>query len=135
MKKKYKNPKVVAIDFDETIGLYRPEDNGRGYIVKHVDSTPNPRIVRYIKELRKRGVRVIVWTSRWWGDYNSLARWFKKHGIKVDDIVCGRLKADAYICDKAINAHDPRVEAKVDLMLDNSHSWGKHFHKAVKRGK
>jgi len=132
--KKY--PKVVAIDFDETIGLYNPEKIGiGGYNPKNIYNVPNPRLIKIIKNLRKNKVKVIVYTSRWWGDYNSLSEWFKKYKIKVDDIILGRFKADVYICDKALNAHSKSLEKDITKMLKLSESWGMHYKKLIKKGK
>ena len=129
---KRKNPLVVAIDFDETIGLYSPDVKDEGYIVKKVNNIPNPVMVKKIADLRKKGVRVIVWTSRWWGDYNELKRWFRRHKIKVDDIVCGRIKADAYICDKAVNAHSDTLDQGLAKILKTEGQWGIYLDKAAK---
>lgn len=130
---KKSNPKVVAIDFDETLGLYTPADNGKGYIVKQVTSAVNPRLVSFIKLLRSKGVRVIVYSSRWWGDYNALAAWLRKNKIKVDDIVLGRMKADAYICDKSVYTFEDDMEQRVLDMLDSNNSWGCHFNRFYKQ--
>lgn len=118
------NPKVVAVDFDETLGLYQKNHKLKGYVPKLVNNTPNKRMIALIKSLRKRGVKVIIYTSRWWGDYNALIEWLKKNKIVVDDVVLGRLKADAYICDKSIFAHDENLEQKTDDMLKISDKWG-----------
>lgn len=130
-----KNPKVIAVDFDETIGLYRKNTVSKSYITKKVNNFPNDRVVKLIKDLRAKGHRVVVWTSRWWGDYNSLVKWFKNNNIEVDDIVLGRLKADVYVCDKAVNAHDYILEDKVDCLLKNSDKWGIYDKKKRKRVK
>lgn len=132
MSKKY--PEVVAIDFDETIGFFKPKEKTfKEYRVKSVDSVPNPRMVNFIKELRSKGKKVVVYTSRWWGDYNSLIEWLEKHDIVVDDVLLGRFKADVYVCDKSINAHDEDMESKVYDMLKEKNSWGKFYKLAVKK--
>lgn len=119
-------PKVVAIDFDETLGLYPAGSTGKGYQVKVINNIPNPRIVKLIKNCRKIGHRVIIYTSRWWGDYNALVEWLDKYKIKVDDVICGRFKADLYICDKSTNAHHEFMERQSDLILSQSEQWGIH---------
>jgi hypothetical protein len=125
------NPKVIAVDFDETIGLYRKSDNGKGYEVKKVDLLPNPEMAQMIRQWRRQGHKVIVYSSRWWGDYNALVAWFKRHKIKVDDIVLGRLKADVYICDKSVNPWTDQNElnALVEALLHQHSAWGQHEEK------
>lgn len=118
------NPKVVAVDFDETLGLYPKNHKQDGYVPKLINNVSNQRMIALIKSLRKKKIKVIIYTSRWWGDYNSLCEWLKKHKIVVDDVVLGRLKADAYICDKSIYAHDENLEKKTEAMLKLSESWG-----------
>lgn len=122
-----KKPCVIAVDFDETLALYNPKTKLNTYIVKKIDSIPNPRMVRYIKNLRELGHKVVIWSSRWWGDYNAIVTWLKKYKIEVDDIVLGRFKADAYICDKSINAHDSYMEPQVLKLLKETNSWGKWY--------
>lgn len=131
-----KNPEVVAVDFDETIGFFKPKKGSNdvgGYITKEVTNHPNPRIVKFIAELRAKGIKVIVYSSRWWGDFNAVNEWLLKHSIFVDGVVLGRLKADAYICDKSIDAHDVDMEDKVYSMLKEKHSWGKFYKNLVKK--
>lgn len=115
-----KNPSVVAIDFDDTIGFIGTEDKDSVYVTKTVENLPNPRIVNLIKHLRKNKVKVIVYSSRWWGDFNAISVWLKKHKIKVDDIVLGRLKADAYICDRSVNTFASDVEIKTFSFLEDA---------------
>jgi len=132
--KKY--PEVVAIDFDETIGFFKPKSLKKkvgGYRVKEVDNYPNPRMLAFIKELRSKGIKVVIYTSRWWGDYNSLIEWLKKHQVEVDDVLLGRFKADVYVCDKSINAHDSDMEDKVFSLLKEKNSWGKFYKKLTEK--
>lgn len=129
MMKKY--PKVIAVDFDETLGFYNPKIKENGYVVKKVNNVPNPSMVKAIQNWRKLGHKVIIYTSRWWGDYNALAEWLKKHHLEVDDIVLGRLKADVYVCDKSVYAYDPDMNKKVDDLLNNTESWGVHYNRYI----
>jgi hypothetical protein len=131
MKKNKKKPCVIAVDFDETLALYNPKTKLKTYIVKKIDSVPNPRIVRHIKNNREQGHKIVIWSSRWWGDYNAIVDWLKKYHIEVDDIVLGRFKADAYICDKSVNAHDPIMESLSFKLLNETESWGKWYKEYV----
>ena len=129
-KKIRKYPSVVAIDFDETIGLFNPkEKKTKGYRVKEVTNVPNPRMVELISKLRSLGIRVVIYTSRWWGDYNSLIEWLEKYNIVVDDVLCGRFKADIYICDRTVFAHDKDMEDKVFNLLSKGPCWGQFYEK------
>ena len=124
-----KNAQVVGLDFDETLGLFSPKNNEDGYEPKRVNNVPNPRIVKLVKEMRSRGILVIVYSSRWWGDYNAVKAWLKKYKIIVDGIVLGRLKADLYICDKSVDAHSVTLERDCYSVLNDADKWGIHYDK------
>lgn len=126
-----KQAKVIALDFDESLALYNPNIKHDSYVVKLVDSVPNPRIVSFVKFIRKQGCKVVIYSSRWWGDYNAIVDWLEKHRIVVDDIILGKFKADVYIDDKAVNAHDPIVETLTNKLLSETDSWGKWYSKYV----
>ena len=97
-------PKVIAFDFDQTIAMYDKKYWKTKYVVKvPVRAKPNFGVVRCMQELSKEGHRIVVYTSRWWGDYNTIQKWLLKHEVPYHDIICGRFKADCYVCDKSLN--------------------------------
>jgi hypothetical protein len=124
-----KNVHVIAWDFDETIGLYKYDVHNKniGYLTKHVANVPNPLIVKLMRKFRKEGIKIIIYSTRWWGDYNTLIDWLRKYHIVVDDIILGRFKADCYVCDKSLNAHEENLEQKIRNMLNDDESWGKWY--------
>jgi hypothetical protein len=111
-------PKVIAFDFDQTIAMYSKKYWNTKYVVKvPIRAKPNWEVVRLMNSLSKEGHKVVVYTSRWWGDYNTIETWLLKHDIAYHDIICGRFKADVYICDKSINPMWPDVVDRCYDML------------------
>ena len=126
---KNKRPLVLGLDFDETLSLFKTRSKSKigRYIPKDkIDSVPNFRVVSFIKKLRRLGVKIIIYSSRWHGDYNTVKDWLRLHKIVVDGIVLGRMKCDAYLCDKSVNAHDENMEDNILKLLKEPNSWGKY---------
>ena len=113
--------KTIAIDFDQTIAMYDPKYWATKYVVKvPVRAKPNYRVVRLMNALKKDGHKVIIYTSRWWGDYETVKNFLEKYDIPFDDIILGRFKADCYICDKSINPRWPDVADRCFDILEEA---------------
>lgn len=97
-----KNKIVVAVDFDGTLAdMY---DETKTYIPKTtITQKPNKPVVDFLRHLDRKKFKIIIYSSRWWGDYNWVKRWIKKHRIPCDDIILGKFKADVYIDDVSVN--------------------------------
>lgn len=110
-------PVTVAIDFDGTLSKkqtpFNPKTAGK----------PRKAIVRLARMLKDKGCRIIVWTVR---DNDRLVRkWCKKYGAPCDHInenpdqppdSSGKIYADVYLDDKAVNAED--ASAAITAVLD-----------------
>lgn len=117
MKRKKDRPKVVAVDFDGTMCHIFPK--GQRYIPKKkVKEAPNAHIVEVCRGLQKEGVKIIIYSSRWWGDYAWMKEWLDKNQIPYDGIVLGKFKADAFLDDTTVN---PWFEK----------DWDKHLRKIL----
>lgn len=92
----------MGVDFDGTLcQLYH---ESRPYVPKQaIREKPNRAVVQVCRELKKSGVRVVIYSSRWWGDYHWIKEWLDKNHIPYDDIVLGKFKADAFIDDTTVN--------------------------------
>lgn len=104
---------VIAFDFDGTLcKIYK---NNQPYIPKKtIKEKPNINVVKVAKKLKKQGHKIIIYSSRWWGDYNWIKKWLDKYKIPYDDIVLGKFKADAFIDDTTVNpAFDSNWEMKL----------------------
>jgi len=102
--------KTIAFDFDMTLAMYDPKYWATKYVVKvPVRAKPNLKLRKLMDDLWHGGHRVIIYTSRWWGDFCTIKNWLDKHEFLYHDIICGRFVADCYICDKSINAWYPDV--------------------------
>lgn len=93
----------VGVDLDGTIAehIWTPED-------------PTPRIgdpiwdnVKKVQALAAKGFKIIIHTSRYWGDYELIEHWLRHYNIPFKEIQCGKPLYAAYIDDRAINADDP----------------------------
>lgn len=110
-------PVTVCVDFDGTLAKaqtpFNPKTAGK----------PRRRVVRLVRLLKEKGCRVIVWTVR--GDAKVVKRWLKENRVPYDFInenpdqppgSSGKLYADVYLDDKAVNAQD--AEAAVRDVLE-----------------
>lgn len=107
--------KVVCIDFDGTIVPWGP---------LMAPKEPFPGVAQAIRELKARGYRIVIFTSRlsetWIGDENQdlgdqlayVADILTDHRIPFDDITADKVPAEAYFDDKAIT-----VSADIPLDL------------------
>lgn len=106
--------KVIAVDFDGTL------TNG-GYLIKeeeveagtHYDETTlpmklNPSMRNFLEEEHDTpgGCFIVVYTARPHSHHGFLYRWLTQHGVPFDAIVCGKIRADMYIDDKAFTPED-----------------------------
>ncbi len=100
-------PVTVCVDFDGTLAkIQKPFD-------AKTAGRPRRRIVALVRLLKEKGCRIIIWTVR--GDSRLLKRWLKKYHVPYDFInenpdqppnSSGKLYADVYLDDKAVNAED-----------------------------
>jgi len=72
------NPPTVAFDFDGVISTY---EGWKGF---DVFGEPIPETIEAIRQLKKSGFYIIIFTSRM--DTPNLREWLKKHKVPYDDI-------------------------------------------------
>lgn len=85
--------KWLSVDFDETI----VHNSGfPDYIPNH----PVKGAIQALKNLDKKGYKIIVYTARPWGDYSNIEDWLLEYGVPFRRIVCGKLLAKWYIDDR-----------------------------------
>jgi 8-oxo-dGTP pyrophosphatase MutT (NUDIX family) len=110
-------PVTVCVDFDGTLAkVQKPFDPA-------TVGKPRRRVVRLVRLLKEKGCRVIVWTVR--GDTKVVGRWLRRNRVPYDYIntnpdqppgSSGKLYADVYLDDKAVNAED--ADAAVTAVLE-----------------
>lgn len=86
----------VAIDLGNTLVEMRDT------YCKGILGDPIPSAANAVRELRDTGCRVVVHTARGSDERDAIAAHLAAHGIEVDEIVCGKPLALAYIDDRAI---------------------------------
>ena len=98
---------VIAVDFDSTLAVTKyPE------ILMPIDTT-----IDVIKDAKRRGATIILWTCREGNDLESAVNWCKEQEVPIDYVNentperikawgndCRKISADVYIDDKAINS-------------------------------
>ena len=102
-----KNYKIFAIDFDGTLCENKWPDIGK----------PHTEMINFMKKLRKKGHKVILWTCRDGETLEKALEWCSKRGLIFDAVNDNieesknffggnsrKISADYYIDDKAYNA-------------------------------
>lgn len=109
--------KVVAIDFDGVIHSYH-----EGYKDGSIYGYVLPGARDFIKDLKARGFRVVINTSRIMdirtnrvipSAKKELEEWLRSHDIPFDEVF-PKVVAVCYIDDRGV---------RVDPMLSDEHSW------------
>lgn len=93
--------KWVGIDLDNTIAESIWPEPGIG--------DPKWDNIEKMIQVYEAGYKIMIHTSRYWGDYEMIRAWLKEHNLShmVKEIQCGKPLYHRYVDDKAINADDP----------------------------
>lgn len=111
------NSKVVAVDFDNTIA--------KTVYPKIIE--PIPEVIDLLRELKKKGATIILWTCREGDVLKEALDWCKENDVPIDLVNendksrteywgcdCRKIGADLYIDDKSFSLwHDRRNEQDV----------------------
>lgn len=90
-----------AVDFDSTISKGT-------WSIETPNAVPGPPMnIDKLQELVDAGKKIIIHTSRPWGDYELIESWLNHYEVPFDKIVCGKLLAHRYVDDRAVNADEP----------------------------
>jgi hypothetical protein len=90
-------PKRICIDVDGTI-----HDDSAGYRWCEFDN-PVPGAVQYWNRKYDEGNHITYATGRGDAEYCALAEWLAKWGFKFHRLVMGKVSADVYIDNRAVN--------------------------------
>ena len=117
MKKDYRN--VIAWDMDNTlcnsIRRWHPED-----ILK---VKPRKKLIKTLKELKKRGYKIIIFTRRDSCGKNArklTIRWLKKYNIPYDKLITKKPHYDILIDDRACSVHQYLTADIIEKQLINA---------------
>jgi uncharacterized HAD superfamily protein len=91
---------VIAVDLDGT--LCAAVDNWTQY---HT-AKPIQQVIDVVNKLYKEGNDIIIYTARPWNDYNLTEIWLKKHKVKYTRLVCGKIPAAFYVCDRTLSPQE-----------------------------
>jgi hypothetical protein len=91
-----------AIDLDKTLAQSNWSPDNPTFEI----GEPMWENIRKAREVEAAGYKIIVHTSRPWGDYENIEGWLNHYNVPYRRIVCGKLLAIRYVDDKAINADE-----------------------------
>lgn len=119
--------RIIAVDFDGTLCINKFPEIG----------LPNENVIHYIKERKKQGAKLILWTCRVGEQLKEAVKWCKMHGIEFDavnenlpeiiEMMGGdtrKIFADEYLDDKCINVYYQKEEMKnykYGIYIEQSH--------------
>lgn len=113
--------KSYAFDLDGTL------NNREEYSVDELNEEafmkPEPRaeIVEKVRELKKKGNKIVIFTARPSPFFEVTKRWLEKHKIPFDHIVMGKEFADVYVDDRSVTPE--RLICKKEIEFE-----GKKYH-------
>jgi len=90
----------AAVDFDQTLAESRWTPENPAYEV----GDPIAANVGKLFELKDAGYKIVIHSARGWEQYETVESWLQYHGIPFDKIVLGKLLAQVYCDDRAVNA-------------------------------
>lgn len=122
----------IVFDIDGTICPVKKEDE------RYEDLVPYSAMIEKIKELRKEGYKIVLFTARNMRTYNGnlelilrntkpvLEKWLKKWDIPYDELIFGKPwvgKEGFYVDDKAIRPKEfiNMNRTEIEKLLENSH--------------
>lgn len=107
---------VVAIDFDGVIHQFKQPWSGS----RIIPDPPVDGIDKTIAELRSRGYKVVVVSSRCLGKGGRLAikKYLKKNNIKVDGVTKYKVGAHVYLDDRAMRFDGVVDDGLVDRIVN-----------------
>lgn len=71
---KEKKPKIIAVDFDGTLCTNKYPEIGE----------PKAEIIKYIKQQKEQGAKIILWTCRSGDLLENALDWCRKHDVALD---------------------------------------------------
>lgn len=98
--KQQNNRRIIAVDFDDTLTL------GGNKWWENEESIPNFKMIELVVQQYIKGNTIIIHTGRPWNAAALTVAWLIKYGVRFHGIMCGKLLADVYLDDKALNVED-----------------------------
>lgn len=73
---KIEKPKIISVDFDGTLCHNAWPDIGE----------PNRRLIDYLKKMRQKGYKIILFTMREGNKLDEAVHWCKTYGLEFDAV-------------------------------------------------
>jgi len=98
---------IYAIDFDGTITNEAGDPYDSSTWVELDKKTVNEKVRMFmVNLLLEDEPTIVVYTARDWSDYYPIYRWLRDKRVPFNYLVCGKLKADVYLDDRAMKLED-----------------------------
>jgi len=107
-----KDPLIIAIDLDNT--LCEPVSSSQN-VGECYDRKPKEYMVKIVRELKKRGCKIVIFTHRHPVTRHATEYWLKKHNIPFDELAMDKPKYDLLIDDKS---YPPYHFLNADMIID-----------------
>ena len=63
---------------------------------------PIPYAIQSLKELKKKGYILILYSARTWAEYEMTLSWLETNDVPFDQLILGKPEGDYWIDDRAI---------------------------------
>jgi len=104
---KAKAPWIIAVDLDGTLCKSISPD-------KYAEAKPIQENIDKSNRLAEMGHRIFIYTSRSWATYDLTENWLKRHGVKYEALMMGKLLGHMYIDD-----HNYTFEGAIDRLKED----------------
>jgi hypothetical protein len=108
---------TIAVDLDETISLPSEKRISENYREYYSRLLPNLFFVAELRQIKKMGHIIVVYTARPFEDFFFTQTWLKKYKVPHDALQMGKLRADLYIDSASVRLDDDPIAAIKDLVV------------------
>ena len=110
--------RTIVVDIDGILTL-ETEGYGPNY---YPYRTPNIRNIETLRDYKRRGFKIILYSSRHKEDESLTKQWLRKYCVPYDALILGKPLAHTYIDDRATNILDKEVLC-LSGGLDSTIAW------------
>jgi hypothetical protein len=89
----------IIIDIDGTICTEENFDNRK-------NARPFKKAIKNINIFKKKGYKIILYSSRPWSQYDLTIKWLKKNKLRFDNLILGKPIGDIWIDDRSMTPNN-----------------------------
>jgi len=94
---------TIAVDIDDTLTVPSAKRLSEDYGEYYARLAPSLIVIEKLRELKKQGHYICIWSSRYLVDYEITVKWLKKHQVPFDQILLEKPRFDIYLDRNAVN--------------------------------